>query len=48
MPGLVPAPLGIGCDALRATLREFYPAALVAFGDDLADRDAVAVLEPAR
>jgi hypothetical protein len=33
--------------ALRATLREFYPAALVAFGEDLADRDAVAVLERA-
>jgi transposase len=31
-------------NALRATLREFYPAALVAFGEDLADRDAVAVL----
>ena len=28
---------------LRSTLREFYPAALVAF-DDLADRDALAVL----
>ncbi len=34
-------------NALRATLREFYPAALVAFGEDLADRDAVAVLEKA-
>ena len=31
-------------NALRATLREFYPAALVAFGEDLADRDAIAVL----
>ena len=34
-------------NALRATLREFYPAALVAFGEDLADRDAVAVLAKA-
>jgi hypothetical protein len=25
-------------------VREFYPAALVAFGDDLAGRDALAVL----
>ncbi len=31
-------------NALRATLREFYPAALAAFGEDLADRDALAVL----
>ena len=29
---------------LRSMLREFYPAALVAFGDDLAGRDALAVL----
>jgi hypothetical protein len=29
---------------LRSMLREFYPAALAAFGDDLADRDALAVL----
>lgn len=29
---------------LRSMLREFYPAALVAFGEDLADRDALAVL----
>jgi transposase len=29
---------------LRSLLREFYPAALAAFGDDLAGRDAVAVL----
>jgi transposase len=29
---------------LRSLLREFYPAALVAFGDDLAGRDALAVL----
>ena len=29
---------------LRPMLREFYPAALVAFGDDLAGRDALAVL----
>jgi hypothetical protein len=29
---------------LRSQLREFYPAALVAFGDDLASRDALAVL----
>jgi transposase len=34
-------------NALRATLREFYPAALVAFGSDLADRDASSVLERA-
>jgi hypothetical protein len=31
-------------NALRATLRELYPAALAAFGEDLADRDALAVL----
>jgi transposase len=29
---------------LRSMLREFFPAALVAFGDDLAGRDALAVL----
>ena len=29
---------------LRSMLREYYPAALVAFGDDLAGRDALAVL----
>jgi transposase len=29
---------------LRSMLREFYPAALAAFGDDLAGRDALAVL----
>lgn len=29
---------------LRSMLREFYPAALAAFGDDLAGRDAIAVL----
>ena len=29
---------------LRSMLREFYPAALLAFGDDLAGRDALAVL----
>ncbi|MBM7784680.1 IS110 family transposase [Tenggerimyces flavus] len=33
-------------NALRSALREYYPAALVAF-DDLADRDALAVLERA-
>lgn len=32
---------------LRATLREFYPAALVAFGEDLTGRDALAVLAAA-
>ena len=32
---------------LRSTLREFYPAALVALGTDLAGRDAVALLERA-
>jgi transposase len=31
-------------NALRSMLREFYPAALVAFGDDLAGRDALAIL----
>ena len=31
-------------NGLRATLREFYPAALVAFGSDLASSDALAVL----
>jgi transposase len=31
-------------NALRSALREFYPAALAAFGTDLADRDAAAVL----
>ena len=39
-------------NALRSMLREFYPAALVAFGDELAGRDALAVLaaapDPAR
>jgi transposase len=34
-------------NALRATLREFYPAALVAFGEDLAHPDALAVLAKA-
>jgi transposase len=34
-------------NALRATLREFYPAALAAFGEELAERDAVAVLAKA-
>lgn len=34
-------------NALRSTLREFYPAALVAFGDELASRDALAVLAKA-
>jgi transposase len=32
---------------LRSTLREFYPAALDAFGTDLAGRDAVALLDRA-
>lgn len=32
---------------LRVGLREYFPAALVAFGTDLADRDAVAVLAAA-
>ena len=31
-------------NALRSALREYYPAALAAFGTDLASRDAVAVL----
>lgn len=31
-------------NTLRSMLREFYPAALVAFGNDLAGRDALAVL----
>jgi len=31
-------------NALRSMLREFYPGALEAFGQDLADRDALAVL----
>jgi transposase len=31
-------------NALRSMLREFYPAALAAFGDDLAGRDALAIL----
>jgi transposase len=31
-------------NVLRSTLREFYPAALLAFGTDLANRDALAVL----
>src|SRR6476620_10617364 len=31
-------------NTLRSLLREYYPAALVAFGSDLADRDALAVL----
>jgi len=31
-------------NTLRSMLREFYPAALVAFGEDLAGRDALAVL----
>lgn len=34
-------------NGLRASLREFYPAALVAFGEDLAHPDALAVLERA-
>ena len=34
-------------DTLRSMLREFYPAALEAFGDDLAGRDALAVLAAA-
>lgn len=34
-------------NALRASLHEFYPAALVAFGEDLAHSDALAVLERA-
>lgn len=31
-------------NALRSTLREYYPAALAAFGEDLVGRDALAVL----
>jgi hypothetical protein len=31
-------------NALRSMLREFYPAALAAFGEDLASRDALAIL----
>ena len=31
-------------NALRSALREYYPAALAAFGADLADRDAAAIL----
>ena len=31
-------------NALRSLLREYYPAALVAFGTDLAGRDALTVL----
>ena len=34
-------------NTLRSLLREFYPAALEAFGDDLAGRDALAVLAAA-
>jgi len=34
-------------NTLRSTLREFYPAALEAFGDDLTGRDALAVLAAA-
>ena len=34
-------------NTLRSMLREFYPAALAAFGDDLAGRDALAVLTAA-
>jgi transposase len=34
-------------NALRSLLREYYPAALVAFGADLASRDALAVLTAA-
>ena len=34
-------------NTLRSLLREFYPAALAAFGDDLAGRDAFAVLAAA-
>ena len=31
-------------NALRSSLKDYYPGALLAFGNDLADRDAVAVL----
>jgi hypothetical protein len=34
-------------NALRSLLREYYPAALIAFGTDLAERDALAVLAAA-
>jgi len=34
-------------NTLRSLLREYYPAALAAFGTDLADRDALAVLTAA-
>jgi hypothetical protein len=34
-------------NTLRSVLREFYPAALVAFGEDLAGRDALAMLAAA-
>src|SRR5829696_4861034 len=34
-------------NALRSLLREYYPAALAAFGTDLASRDALAVLSAA-
>lgn len=34
-------------NALRSLLREYYPAALAAFGTNLADRDALAVLDAA-
>jgi Transposase/Transposase IS116/IS110/IS902 family len=34
-------------NALRSMLREFYPAALTAFGEDLAGRDALAILSMA-
>src|SRR5215208_8395556 len=34
-------------NALRSLLREYYPAALAAFGTDLASRDALAVLSTA-
>ena len=34
-------------NALRSAMREYYPGALTAFGTDLADRDAVAVLAKA-
>jgi Transposase/Transposase IS116/IS110/IS902 family len=34
-------------NALRSLLREYYPAALAAFGTDLADREALAVLAAA-
>jgi hypothetical protein len=34
-------------NTLRSTLREYYPAALEAFGDDLGSRDALAVLDRA-